>query len=282
MKKLGMLAAGLAALVFSSGCGDTASTSTPPPAQPPPKTDGGGAAPTPPTGGGDTAAKTPFPKDKATGSVMGMVTFEGEVPKRLAVQIQGDDFCTKAHPDDNKAYKEDVVIDPATKAFQYAFVYVKTGASQWSYEVPKEPVVIEQHGCVYSPHVVGVMAKQTIHVDSKDDTKHNVHFISPKGVNKEDNKEELKGQSLEFTPAHEEIMAGFKCDIHSWMLCQVGVVSNPFFAVSGADGKYEFAAKLPAGKYTVACWTEKFGEQTQDVTVEDGKPATLNFTVKAK
>ena len=39
-------------------------------------------------------------------------------------------------------------------------------------------------------------------------------------------------------------------------------------------GEYYFPA-LPAGKYTVEAWHERFGTKSQEVTVEAGKTATV-------
>jgi len=146
--------------------------------------------------------------------------------------------------------------------------------------VPTEPVVIEQHGCIYVPHVVGVMAKQPLHVDSKDATTHNVHFVS-KGANDSVNKTEVENQSLPFVFSSSEMGDVFKCDVHSWMQCHVEIMDHPFFAVTDKDGKFTLP-KLPAGEYEFAVWHEKLGESSQKVKVEDGKAATVDFTLKAK
>ena len=57
-----------------------------------------------------------------------------------------------------------------------------------------------------------------------------------------------------------------KCNIHSWMQACIGVVDNPYFAVSGEDGSYRIGNLAP-GTYTVAIWQEKLGKQEQQVTV---------------
>jgi uncharacterized protein (DUF2141 family) len=60
----------------------------------------------------------------------------------------------------------------------------------------------------------------------------------------------------------------------------IGVVKNPFFAVTGKDGKYELKG-LPPGTYTVAAIHEKYGEQDQSVTVGPKDSKTQDFTFKA-
>ena len=69
-----------------------------------------------------------------------------------------------------------------------------------------------------------------------------------------------------------------KCDVHPWMGGYIGILNHPFFNVTDIDGKFEIR-DLPAGTYDVEAWHEKLGTQKQTVTVVDGKPHTLNFTL---
>jgi hypothetical protein len=77
-----------------------------------------------------------------------------------------------------------------------------------------------------------------------------------------------------------EIMVPIKCDVHSWMNSYIGVVSNPFFAVTGDDGTFDLS-ELPAGTYTIEAWHEKYGTQTQEVTVGDGDAQEISFSFSA-
>jgi uncharacterized protein (DUF2141 family) len=69
-----------------------------------------------------------------------------------------------------------------------------------------------------------------------------------------------------------------KCDVHPWMQSYMGVFSHPFFAVTGADGKFTIA-NLPAGTYEVEAWHEKLGTQKSTVTVgaSDTKTIKVQF-----
>ncbi len=68
-----------------------------------------------------------------------------------------------------------------------------------------------------------------------------------------------------------------KCDVHPWMTAYVGVFANPFFSVTGTDGKFTISG-LPPGTYEITAWHEKLGTQTATVTVAAAKPAAANFT----
>jgi uncharacterized protein (DUF2141 family) len=73
-------------------------------------------------------------------------------------------------------------------------------------------------------------------------------------------------------------MVKFKCDVHPWMNAYIGVLPHPYFSVTGNEGTFEIK-DLPPGSYTVEIWHEKYGTQTQQVTVEEGGTATADFTV---
>jgi carboxypeptidase family protein len=77
-----------------------------------------------------------------------------------------------------------------------------------------------------------------------------------------------------------EVMVRFKCDVHNWMSAYVGVMSHPFFAVTNDRGAFDISG-LPPGTYTLEAWHERFGTQTQKVTVGDRQSQTASFTFKA-
>jgi hypothetical protein len=104
---------------------------------------------------------------------------------------------------------------------------------------------------------------------------HNVHSISAR--NKTFNIGQPRaGLVYEFKPTHEEVMLQLGCDVHRWMTAYVGVVTNPYFAVSNAAGTFEIS-RVPAGTYTVHTWHERYGQLTRNVTVKAGATAVLDF-----
>ena len=78
-----------------------------------------------------------------------------------------------------------------------------------------------------------------------------------------------------------EVMVKFKCNVHPWMSAYVGVRDNPFFSTSGDNGSFAIAG-LPAGTYKIEAWHEKYGTQTQEVTVGNDETKSIDFTFKAK
>ena len=218
-----------------------------------------------------TAPTTPI--DPATAAtVSGIVKFEGAVPKAATIDMSQDANCKGS----NKA--ENVVASDGRLA--NVFVYVKEGLGGHTFEAPKEAVTLDQSGCRYHPHVMGVMAGQTIKIVNNDPTTHNIHpSPNPTSGNREWNESQApQAAALEKTFGREEIMLPVKCNQHPWMKMYVSVVKSPFYAVSGPDGKYELKG-LPPGDYTLAFVHEKFGEKTQKVTLaaKDSKSVDINF-----
>ena len=145
------------------------------------------------------------------------------------------------------------------------FVYVKDGLGNRTFDVPKDAVTIDQQGCKYHPHVLGVMAGQNIEIKNDDPTTHNIH-PTPQANREWNESQPPRPLRIEKSFAREEIMLPVKCNQHPWMRMYINVVKSPFYAVTGPDGKYEIKG-LPPGDYTIAFVQEKLGEQTQKVTL---------------
>ncbi len=213
-----------------------------------------------------------------TATISGKITFEGTAPKMKKINTDADPKCAEMHAD-SPLVSEDVVVNP-NGTLKNVFVYVKSGLEGKTFEPPKTPVTIDQAGCHYVPHVFGMMAKQPLEIINSDDTLHNIHAMPTKS--KEFNVgEPNKGMKTMKTFANPEVMVHFKCDVHPWMSAYVGVLDNPFYAVSGDDGTFSIK-NLPAGEYTIEAWHEKYGTQEQKVKVGDGESKTADFTFKAQ
>jgi plastocyanin len=194
-----------------------------------------------------------------------------------AVKMNADSKCIVMHKD--PVYFQNVMTN-GKGMLQNAFVYVKEGLGAQSYPVPKEAVVINQQGCMYHPHVMGIRVGQPLQVVNEDPVLHNIHAL-PKinaGFNFAQPRE---GMKREETFSQPEIMVRVKCDVHSWMSAYVGVLDHPFFAVSDSNGACVLK-NLPPGEYVLAAWHETYGTQEQKVVVAAGesKEITFHFTAK--
>ena len=212
------------------------------------------------------------PIDPATvATISGTVKFDGTAPKASKIDMSQDPGCKGT----NEA--ENVVVSGGDLA--NVFVYVKDGLGSRTFDTPKDPVVLDQQGCKYHPHVLGVMAGQTVQIKNDDPTTHNIH-PTPKDNREWNESQPPSSPAIEKNFAREEIMLPVKCNQHPWMKMYINVVKSPFFAVSAKDGKYEIKG-LPPGDYTIAFVHEKLGEQDQKVTVAAKESKTVDQSFKA-
>jgi plastocyanin len=217
-------------------------------------------------------APTAAPIDPATvATVNGTVKFDGAVPKASKIDMSQDPACKGMNE------SEAVVVDGGNLA--NVFVYVKDGLGSRTFDVPATPVVLDQQGCKYHPHVLGVMAGQTVQIKNDDMTTHNIH-PTPKDNREWNESQPPSSAPLEKNFAREEIMLPVKCNQHPWMKMYINVVKSPFYAVTDKSGKYTIAG-LPPGDYTIAFVHEKLGEQDQKVTVAAKDTKTVDQSFKA-
>ena len=114
---------------------------------------------------------------------------------------------------------------------------------------------------------------------NSDPLAHNVHGL-PKRSSSWNFSLGVKGASRTTSVAKPETMIEIKCDIHPWMRAYLGVFEHPYFMLSGADGRFTLK-NVPPGQYIVEAWHERFGMQTQKITVGTKKTKEIAFTFKA-
>ena len=206
-------------------------------------------------------------------SVRGVVKYDGAVPKFKEIKMDADPLCQVQHSE--AVFPQTLVLGEGS-TMANVFVRIKSGLPARQYPAPAEPVVLNQKGCFYEPHVLGVMVGQPLKILNPDGTLHNVHAMSK--VNPEFNLAMPKFRTeTTKTFDKEEFMFAFKCDVHPWMLAWVAVMPHPFFAVTPPNGTFTID-NLPAGTYEIEAWHEKLGTQTASVTVAEGDSKEVNFT----
>lgn len=209
-----------------------------------------------------------------TGQISGKVLFEGTRPKQQEIYMNKDPECARENQG-RKVYVQDGTVN-ANGTLPNVFIYAKSGTGSEHFPVPKKPVVLDQQGCIFVPHVLGIMAGQTLKVLNSDFTTHNVH-VEPK-KNPQWNESQPPGAAPLYKKfSNPEVMIPVKCNIHPWMKAYIGVVSNPFYSVTGTSGTYTIKG-IPPGKYTFEAWTATFGVQQKTVQVRAHHTTTLDFT----
>ena len=155
---------------------------------------------------------------------------------------------------------------------QRANVVVYLDKVSGSFRPAARPVEIDQKGMKFIPHVVALQKGQTVIFKNSDNVRHNV--FTPDG-----DKYNLgtwgQGESKTHTFSAVGVFHDL-CNIHPEMGGVVVVLDNPFFAVTGDDGKFTIP-NVPPGKYTLKTWGEKLPDSSREVTVVAGAPTTIQI-----
>ena len=209
----------------------------------------------------------------AAASITGTVTFDGKVPPLRPLAMDADPACAKKH---SKPVLSEMLVLGSGNTMGNILVWVSKGLPAGkTYPAPKTPVVLDQEGCAYKPHVMGIMVGQTYRILNNDGILHNIHTL-PK-INPSLNRGQpatVKEMTTSFPKP--EGMFQIKCDVHPWMLAWVGVFTHPFFSTTRTDGKFTISG-LDPGTYEITAWHEKLGTQTASVTVGANETKTQNF-----
>ena len=228
--------------------------------------DGGGS------GDGGEGATMESPVDPSTaGNISGSVTFEGTPPAMATIDMSDEADCAATY--DSPPMEQTVIVnDNGTLA--NVFVYVMEGLEDMTFPTPEDKVVVDQNGCRYAPHVVGVQTNQTLAFKNSDGLLHNVKATPTANRGFNISQPMNMESDREFSMA--EVMIPIECSVHGWMKAYLGVVDHPYFAVSNMTGAFSINT-LPPGDYLLGAWHERYGTLTADVTVATGETAEVTF-----
>lgn len=224
--------------------------------------------------------------DPATsGTIAGTIHFAGKAPAPIEIDMAEDPKCGLAGnmPNDTQQY----IVHHGGLA--NVFVYIKAGLGSKNglgdriYKPSSTPVVLDQRGCRFVPHVIGVMVGQPVEFRNSDPTVHNVHIVPP--GDQDASGVDISQPPMRGTQQHVFHTAGLmvpvRCNNHPWMEAFLNIAKNPFFAVSDGNGRFTIQG-LPPGTYTLVAVHEKLGTQTQSITIQSHKTTNANFTFQKR
>jgi hypothetical protein len=222
-----------------------------------------------------TAPVEYFHPDPATaGTISGSIVFHGAKPARQAISMESEEGCQKLHA--GKPVYDEPVITGKGGGLANTFVYIQTGLDDKKFELSKDPVTIDQSGCLFAPRIIGLQTGQALDLKNSDPVSHNIHPMPQN--NREWNEQQSPGTpAVQHRFGRPEVMIPVKCNVHSWMHAWIGVVPHPYFAVTGPDGAFTWK-NVPPGDYTISVWHEKLGEQKQQVHLAPSGTAEVHFT----
>jgi plastocyanin len=198
-----------------------------------------------------------------TGAIVGRVVYTDAAPEPETISMHSDANCRRRQS--GEAHKEDLLVEE-DGSLRNVFVHVVSGIEQ-VFAPPESPTRLDQSGCVYRPHVLGIQVGQPLRIINSDPTLHNVHSLS-RATQPFNFAMAVEGQESTRYFHAPEVMVKLKCDVHPWMSAWIGVVPHPFFEVTGEAGRFRLEG-LPAGEVTVEAWHETLGSLRRNVTLGD-------------
>ncbi|MFT2214867.1 carboxypeptidase regulatory-like domain-containing protein [Rhizobium giardinii] len=200
------------------------------------------------------------------GSIEGVVVFRGDVPTKKIIPTKDVEVC--GMPRD-----EPLIRVGANQAVESAVVYLVEVTSGKEWPTAGKTPELDNVKCRFEPEVQ-VIAAGPLDVVNTDPVLHNTHGYYGKRTafnlalpN--------KGQRIPVELPREGTVR-IDCDAHGWMEGWIYVVDNPYYAVTGTDGKYSIT-DVPPGDYKLVAVQPFTGSMEVPVSVAGGKATTLDI-----
>ncbi|HIA29216.1 MAG TPA: hypothetical protein EYN81_02885 [Candidatus Marinimicrobia bacterium] len=216
------------------------------------------------------------------GTVTGTVTYKGKIPKLRKFDMAIEPVCVMKHEKDPESYpaRSEALILGDGNTLGNVFVNVISGLPEKKWEIPEEPVILNQDGCTYKPHVLALMAGQPLKFLNSDGVLHNLHTLPEENDEFNVTMPKFLKETIR-TFEYPEPMFRIKCDVHPWMGGFLAVMDHPFYSITDKDGIFLISGLEP-GTYEVEFWHEKLGTRTETVTIEGEETKTVDFTFTRK
>ena len=225
----------------------------------------------------DTKVEPPKPDTKKSGvptqqaaepwgTVTGQITWGGgAVPALPPLAVTADiPHCTSKGPIPDEKW----LINKDNKGVKNVIVWLVDASNP---KTPKAPpihpslkdikdreVVIDQPCCRFEPRVVALRQGQVLVARNSSPVTHNFNYVGGDD-NPGDNSAIAAGKDHRITDLKASPRAiTVSCGIHRWMQGWIRVFDHPYFALTDADGKFEFR-NAPAGQYNIVMWHEDGG-----------------------
>ena len=216
-----------------------------------------------------------------TGGILtGSVTYEGKIPRMKKFDMAIEKICVMKHAENPEKFtgRSEALVLGEGNTMANIFVQVTAGLPEKEWEAPEEPVILDQNGCTYMPHVLALMLGQELKFLNSDSVLHNLHTLPVENDEFNVTMPKFLKETIR-TFEYAEGMFPIKCDVHPWMGGYVAVLAHPFFDVTEKNGVYEINDLAP-GTYTIEAWHEKLVTKTAEVTITGDESITIDFVFK--
>ena len=213
--------------------------------------------------------KEPVKVAAETGTLAGVITFEGELPPPRIIQATKDPgICMKGEAEVQDVHVKDGKLSGAV-------VELSVRGAKGDIKPPQDGFVIRQKDCRFTNPTIVAYDGAELTIYNDDPVQHNVNsgqWNQIQGPGLDPIKQKINFSGVPFLRV--------TCNIHNWMETWVYVAQSKFHAVSGEDGKFEIAG-LPPGKYRGYVIHPTLGKQRLSVAVEAGQTHEESFVFKA-
>jgi hypothetical protein len=203
------------------------------------------------------------------GALEGTVVFRDTVPTRKIIPTKDVEVCGGAR-------EEPVMQVGSEQSVQNAVVYVSQVAKGKAWPPTAKTPEINNVKCRFVPEIQ-VIRTGNLDVVNSDPMLHNTH-----GYYGKRSAFNLalpnQGQRIPVELPRPGVVR-IDCDAHGWMEGWIYAADNPYYAVTGADGKFAIT-DVPPGNYTLVAFQPFIGPVQQSVTVAAGKPTRLTIELK--
>ncbi|MBC8292665.1 MAG: hypothetical protein H8E45_05805 [Proteobacteria bacterium] len=209
-------------------------------------------------------------------TVQGSVRLDGKAPRASTRTITKDiEVCGQG-----ERAMDQVVVDKGG-LLSGVIVYIEGEID--GVAVPDKAFKLAQKECRFSPGVSFVPRGATLEIVNDDPVAHNIHAYEIIGRARRDlmniaQPNQGQTDSKAIKPRRGNVVQ-LTCDIHDFMRGWLFVPDNPF--ADAVDGGSYTLEGVPAGKRTVKAFHPVLGFAEQEVTLEEGKTATVNLVFKA-
>jgi plastocyanin len=164
-----------------------------------------------------------------------------------------------------------------TADLRRSVVYLESAPSLAFPELEPQRATMDQRNETFVPHVLAITVGTTVDFPNSDNTYHNV--FSLRGPRPFDLGRYAAGRSKSVRFDRPGIVRVF-CEIHTHMSAFILVFNHRYFAVTGADGRYQIN-RVPPGRYTLVAWNEGAIRESRPIVIpEDGGPVEADFAVR--
>ena len=220
----------------------------------------------------------PEPKPVTLGTVTGRIVFDGEIPEVKPLSIKDSQINPECCGDPAKVDRTDrsLLIDSKSRGIQNAVVTLTVPTIDLA--IPEEPIVIDQKGCRFEPHIAVVPVGATVRWKNSDPGSHNIHTYARK--NSPSNRTIASNADHDTRFKRAEVIK-VTCDLHPWMVAHLVVTDATHYAVTDAQGSFDLA-NVPPGEYTLNVWHESLGTSKAKVVVASVSPVEVKLAAKPK